>query len=135
MVILLIEAGYDDSTITLRTGHQDMRSLRSYYSLTGAIGLQQMARIFGAQGDADKKSRCAVAAARGVSLSAQGNERQLRGHATRLCMWSSITTTIIVERLCRRGLFRGERRVCARIFETIAQVLGLLPACLRLHFQ
>lgn len=36
MVTLLIEAGYDDSTITLGTGNRDIGSLRSYHNLIGA---------------------------------------------------------------------------------------------------
>ena len=47
IVTMLLEAGYDDATITLRTGHKDLKSLRSYHNLRGSIGLQQMKKMFG----------------------------------------------------------------------------------------
>ena len=40
MVSLLINAGFDDSTITLRTGHRNIASLRNYHNLRGEIELE-----------------------------------------------------------------------------------------------
>ena len=47
MVTLLIDAGYDDAIITLRTGHRDVKSLRNYHNLRGNIGLNQLKCMFG----------------------------------------------------------------------------------------
>ena len=47
MVTLLIDAGYHDATITLRTGHHDVKSLRNYHTLRGIIGANQIRRMFG----------------------------------------------------------------------------------------
>ena len=46
MVTLLIEAGYDDATITLIAGHRDIKSLRNYHNLRGSIGLNKLKRMF-----------------------------------------------------------------------------------------
>lgn len=47
MVTLLIDAGYDDATITFRTGHRDLKSLRNYHGLRGNTGEQQIRRMLG----------------------------------------------------------------------------------------
>lgn len=44
---LLIDAGYDDSTIMLCTEHRNIMSLRNYHSLREKIGLNQVSRMFG----------------------------------------------------------------------------------------
>lgn len=41
MISLLINAGFDDATITLRTGHRCISSLRSYHNLRSDLGLRQ----------------------------------------------------------------------------------------------
>ena len=50
MVTMLIDAGYSDSTIGLRTGHRDLRSLVKYHNLTGKIGVQQIGNMYGGNG-------------------------------------------------------------------------------------
>jgi len=55
MTTLLIDAGYDDSTISLRTGHRNVQSLRNYHSLRGGIGLDQFARMFDVDGGKTKQ--------------------------------------------------------------------------------
>ena len=54
MVMLLIEAGYCDSTITLRAGYQNVGSLRSYHNLMDGIGSEQMRPMF-ASDDRNKR--------------------------------------------------------------------------------
>ena len=51
MTNLLIEAGYDDATITLRTGHKDIRSPRSYHRPCGDIGLNRLRKLFRSSSD------------------------------------------------------------------------------------
>ena len=47
MASLLIDAGYDDAIITLRSVHRDAKSLRNYHPLRGNIGANQIRRMFG----------------------------------------------------------------------------------------
>ena len=47
VVVLLIESGYDNSTIMFRTGHRSLPSLRNYHDLRGSIGLQQISKMLG----------------------------------------------------------------------------------------
>ena len=46
MTALLIDAGYDDATVTLRTGHRSHESLQNYHNLRGEIGLNQLGNMF-----------------------------------------------------------------------------------------
>lgn len=46
IVTLLVDAGYDDATIMLRTGHGDVKSLRMYHNLSRKIELNQLKRMF-----------------------------------------------------------------------------------------
>lgn len=57
MVSLHIEAGYDHSTITLRTEHCDIQSLRNYHNLCGNVGLQQIRRMFTSESGTDSDKR------------------------------------------------------------------------------
>lgn len=45
MIFLLIGTGFDDVTITLRTGHRDARRLRNYHNLREKIALMQTKRM------------------------------------------------------------------------------------------
>ncbi len=54
MVSLLIDAEFDESTITLRTGHRNIASLRNYHNLRGRIGLDQLNRMFTDNGSLKK---------------------------------------------------------------------------------
>lgn len=54
MVTMLIDAGYSDSTIALRTGHRDLRSLASCQNLTGKIGVEQVGRMYGETASEEK---------------------------------------------------------------------------------
>ena len=47
IVTLLIDAGYDNATVTLLSEHRDIRSLRNYHGLRRNIGVQQIRRMFG----------------------------------------------------------------------------------------
>ena len=47
MLTLPIEAGYDDVTVTLRTGHRDVKSLRNYHNLRCNIGFKQLKKMIG----------------------------------------------------------------------------------------
>lgn len=47
MVELLIDAGYEDSTIMLVTLLRNIFSLRNYHNFLGKIGLQQVSRMLG----------------------------------------------------------------------------------------
>ncbi|KAI0557886.1 hypothetical protein FGB62_254g013 [Gracilaria domingensis] len=40
-------AGFDDSSVALRSRHRDFRSLSSYHNLRGSVGQQQQAAIYG----------------------------------------------------------------------------------------
>lgn len=45
MISLLIDAGYADSMIALRSGHRCLDNLKRYHNLRGDIGLEQISRI------------------------------------------------------------------------------------------
>lgn len=53
---LLVEAGHPDSSTAMRTGHRDMRSLKNYQNLSGAIGKRQDQDILRSTGSASKRS-------------------------------------------------------------------------------
>lgn len=51
--IILIEVGYYDSKVARRTGHREMRSLKSYQNLREDEGLNQQRSILGDKGKAN----------------------------------------------------------------------------------
>ena len=46
-VTLLLKAGHADSSVAMRTGHRDVRSLNSYQNLAGSLGKRQQEDVFG----------------------------------------------------------------------------------------
>ena len=46
MTPLLIDAGYDNTTVKLKTRNRPHESLRNYHNLRGEIGLNQLSNIF-----------------------------------------------------------------------------------------
>ena len=46
-VTLLPKAGHADSSVAMRTGHRDVRSLKSYQNLACSLGKRQQEDAFG----------------------------------------------------------------------------------------
>jgi len=51
LATLLFENGHSDSSVALRTGHRDPRSLKSYQNLRGIEGMQQQRDVLGCVGN------------------------------------------------------------------------------------
>lgn len=47
LATILYEAGHSDSSVSMRTGHRDPRSLESYQNLRGGEGLRQQRDLLG----------------------------------------------------------------------------------------
>ena len=46
-VTLPLKAGHADSSVAMRTGHRDVRSLKPYQNLAGSLGKRQQEDVFG----------------------------------------------------------------------------------------
>lgn len=78
IVSLLLNAGYSDAIITLRTGHRDIASLQHYHNFRGRIGLGQLPNMF--SGSTDGEKPVASSNLGDVSLRRAISETVLEGH-------------------------------------------------------